>query len=1321
MDGEARQYSVLIYPRPEEGDAPGAAVHMEISGDYEEFCENIKEWKERLCSQPVYPRGDSRELCECRISDGLGEDLVVSCDERTILITLLDYCADPGIAVRKLCCPGAVYTDITAVTALDMVTDDDEGSFYTMRPLQCFAKRDGRDVTVYFFGPFTGADGGYYYVLSNGIVEADGKRQYAGVFSYNVEWENSWINEAGVDESESYNYDVQLHTFLDTDGDHVTFSLLSGGRLYQKISRTKDAVIFYDTPDSYDLLACGFEQNESRRDVVFQNINGEYRYTAENRDSGKNRYTGVVYIPPELPDPHSLTTESAHDLCTAYIRALGSAFSGAKTYEANGYVFRHIDGTKDQYFLKTETFDLTAQWIPPRILKNSISGYPGGYGSFEASARIDVLEAVFYEGETRIAFLPRGYSAPGIRASVRGQNKTFTGDLNSLRERSSFPGEELPETMRLDPDFEDFLKNGTLWQSIRRAVINFGVNRLFLDPARLNEISREEMKERLYGEDMVADQGVIALATEMKNEFNRNGKIPNVALMGEAGTGKTELAKKLGKCVFDREVQEVAPPDLKGAYEGWTKYEVLSKLLEAAENNAILFVDEAYELMSDGFGREAVSLLLPLMTGRTKVDASTGDSGGSRRTLSVDFETGAVNGGARYIKPGVPPIWIAGYEDEIRLMLNQNKGLYRRLKRIPLTPPTKDQLYDKLCRELEHQRDNVAFKKYDILKKQFQTQKAMLTRFFMWGAQPQNSPYFANYAGVESFLGRCMDGIDFDCTEGNGITGQIEAIMTSIKRDVKRQLDTVRRRGGNIYAAGTADSDRIQMITDIDTRFDDLEGCENQTGYMQSIIDMLAERVRYDRYHITVPKGALLMGPPGVGKTFIARAMAGELQARFEADAETANKRVGFMSLSAPEITTKPVSFIASIFDRAEEYDVCVIFIDEVDAIARNRFQNENYSHFIELIRQMDGIEQRTNVFILAATNAYEFLDPAFTRSGRIDKKLFFTLPDQKARRALAERYILRRCGALAQFGSGPDEKGEQILSAAELRGVKKLAEETARITAGRAPGDIENIINTAFIMYDQEAMSPDRKPLKGKEPRFGNNVELGFLYRNIYEAVERFTVGDPHPADRDSGASTGSNDGGRFAVSVHEVGHALVEILYGREPFEKITSLPRGDALGYVRPSQRILLTKRDFEIRIRAAMGGRIAEEIVYGRDNISTGASSDMANATYWARAMVEQLGFTEKFGFMTLKRDTAQHLGVSAYSCSDAFREQSDQAVNELLKQLYQETRGLLAGRKELIETLAAEVVKRETMTGVEFIRFYRKVLAKKSGDPVRPDK
>lgn len=168
-----------------------------------------------------------------------------------------------------------------------------------------------------------------------------------------------------------------------------------------------------------------------------------------------------------------------------------------------------------------------------------------------------------------------------------------------------------------------------------------------------------------------------------------------------------------------------------------------------------------------------------------------------------------------------------------------------------------------------------------------------------------------------------------------------------------------------------------------------------------------------------------------------------------------------------------------------------------------------------------------------------------------------------------------------------------------------------------------------------------------------------------------------------------------------------MVGILCGREPFEKITSLPRGDALGYVMPARNELLTKKDYENCIRTSMGGRIAEEIVYGKDNISVGAFGDMKKSTYFARRMVEELGFTDEFEFMALTGVTSRHLSASGYNCSELFREQSDRAVNELLKKLYQETREMLADKKDLIITLAKNVFKKETMSGKDFYKLYEK--------------
>lgn len=1301
MDSKARQYSILIFSGPE-ADTPSSAVHMEVSGSFDDFYEAIEEWKEDFHIEEARIRVSER-------GGGDGEDFLCGLREGEFIASLMyRVSSNSQVTVREIDYQGAVYTDFSdIVTAKSPETNQPS---IIRCAVCCSAKREGREIRLYFLAPdnlyqYLSYREAIYHSAFSGIVEGNKNRLYTGAYEVNVDCTLKHEDEDGLGFTweEPAAVDQIAHVFLKLDGEDLTFSQLAGGRMYPVIQKTEEAVVFCARSGSENLLDQGEDCACPAGDVIFKNAGGRYRYTIENRAMDESRFTGVVFTPPELPDFSTLNPREAEKRASAlyaeYFAAFNAAFARAEEFKTEGHVFRHVEGTDDKLSLQIDGFELTgkisSQYSDPTYLP---AGF-GGYDHPKNKVDIELEQAVFFKDGVEVTLLLRKGSTLDIDVDEYGRAETYHTNLSALRGRASFPGEALPERIEIDPNFKDFLKNSELYQNIKNALIRYGVHNLAMDPARLEEFTREELEEKLYDKSrgMVPDQDFITAALELKNEFNRTGKIPNIVLIGEAGTGKSEMAKKLGEAVFGKKVMELSPSDLKGPYVGWTKGEVLRRLKEASEEKKVFFVDEAYELMSDDYGREAVTILLPLMTGRTKFTASTSDSGGNKVIEQADFRNGA------------PPIWLAGYEDEIRLMLNQNKGLYRRLRRLPMKAPSTEQLYKVLDQRLEAARDTVNFKKYDILKKQFQTQKVMLTKFFMWASQPQNSQYFANYAGVENFLGRCFDSIDFDVLEETGdparITEQIESIISSIKRDVKRQLDTVRRKGGP--AANISDSERIQIITDVETRFRDLEGCDNQKDYMQSIIDMLVEKSEYDEHNITVPKGALLLGPPGVGKTFIARAMAGELQEKFEERAS--DKRIGFMSLSAPEITTRPVDFIGSIFDKAEEYDVCVIFIDEVDAIAKNRFQNPNYSHFIELIKQMDGIEQRSNVFILAATNAYESLDPAFIRSGRIDKKLFFTLPDKEPRRKLAKKSILKRCGLLGNFGSEANKKGERSFSKAEKQGIEELAEKVADITYGCTPGDIENIINTAFIMYDRERKSPNRKELGGNEPGFSGGEELGYLYRNIYEAEERFSVGDPHPEKEADTSGTHKNDKSRLATSIHEVGHALVGILLGFEPFEKITSLPRGDAMGYVMPSRKSLWTKTDLENRIRFDMGGRVAEEIVYGTDEISMGASQDMENATYRARMMVERWGFTDQFKFMSLSETTSRHLGGSAYSCSEAFREQSDQVINKLLEKLYGETRELLAGKRDLIIALAEEVVKRETMTGEEFTALYNGLL------------
>lgn len=1310
MEYTTRQYNVLISPYSEADDTPGCAVHMRVTGDFEKFYGKMKKWRSRFHSFKMPLQKSQQGNYKIRVHDGVGEDVNLYCDAEEMIFALLYCCADHGVKVSEINCKGTVYKDISYITFLKRGYENK--GFGVTHPLYLLAKKDGNYVIVYFFGPYVDEFYGEVlrYPVSNGIVELEGRQLYIGTYRYEEYMEPS---ECHTDKSgekcgitDVIYCDEEVHVFLETDGKDVTFSILLDGRLYRKISKTDEKVIFHYTSfDSTLRSACGSERGENPKDVVFVNKGGKYLYTVENRDFAESRFDGVIFTPPQVPDLDHMDEAGGRRLCRKYIHALYAAFSDTKKYRpaVGGYLFERIAENFNLLLAETEDFVLTGEFAPPLPGENHFSD---GYYDLEY-ADIDIESVAFTKDDMEVALIPKENHSLAIE--VRAEETCYFGSFGELNKRNFFSGAGLPETIRFDRQFTSFVENLEIYRNIRRVILESTVGEFLraLTGVR-QELNFEDMEKVLYGDGMIPDKGVVSFALELQNRFKRTGEIPNIALTGRAGTGKSLMAEKLGDRLFGKKIMKIPPSDLKSPYIGGTQGVVVKNLIEAADTGSILFIDEAYVIMEDKHGREAISILLPLMTGdKTDAHMTYWEKGRGDVDVRVDFAKGIVTttcGDAtvrKTISRGVPPIWIAGYEEDIRLMISQNQGLFRRFRRVTLEPPTTSELYRELIEKTQDmlsKGDSVMRDKCAILDRQFRKNEISVLKFFRWGAQPQNSRYFASHSGVQNFFDRCLDSIDFSRPEEQ-ITDQIEQIMTLIQRDIRHQLDTVRRKGDSNIVGGYDDSERVEMVFDNKTRFEELIGCDSQIEYMRSIIDMLVRKSEYGQFHITVPRGALLFGAPGVGKTFFARAMAGELQERFSQEAP--DKRVGFMSLSAPEITAKPVSFIGSIFDAAEEYDVCVIFIDEVDAIAKERFRNNNYSHFIELIKQMDGMEQRSNVFILAATNAPEFLDPAFVRTGRIDKKLAFTLPDRDARHRLAEKSIKERCGALKNF--------EYKENAQNREKVGKLAWEVAEITRGYTPGDIENVINTAYVLYDQERRLKDRKGTGRSGPDFGN-PELNCLYLNIYEAVERNDTGDPHPARKEKAFSTAKNDQSCSSTSVHETGHALVGILCGREP-EKITSLPRGSAMGYVIANRDRLWTKTDYENRIRISMGGRIAEEIVYGEENISVGASSDMRTATHFARIMVEEAGFTEQFRFMALREDATGWLGINEYTCSESFREESDQVVNGVLKKLYEETREMLSGKRELIITLAEQVFKKETMTGKEFTEFYQKSQAK----------
>lgn len=1148
---------------------------------------------------------------------------------------------------------------------------------------------------------------------------------------------------------------VTAHLFFEETEEGFTFSVLINGKLYKKISKTDEAVIFYCTPLSFaEPIAENFVQGENKNDIVFRKINGQY-LTGElflKSDLSKCKAVGAgIDMPPIPENVKNMKQSDVFDFYRKCVGALYKAFENPEKYFTTKYQWlpeKHVTQWSETTLNGFATDNPPACQVNIKRVddcKHAFSlgdalitvkaSVPLGNLDFEPVFNVPfpnfIVDSVaFTVNEGTVAILPFCGNLL-VRITNAETGKIYEGAFGLLKTSPDFDSTGIPSNLLFNRDPVSVNKNIKLYGKIKDAIVKLGIKNCEALLDNTVETRRDAISKALYSkEGMVPDENVVSAAVQLYHEYERTKRIPNIAIVGQAGTGKSTLAKNLGK-IFNKDILHLTPSDFRGGFLGHTKFEVVNRLAEAAKNNQIIFLDEAYQLMKDEFGAEAVTLLLPLMSGdQAKIEASLDRAQGDAITIDFgDVETGREGyikrtnqktgqSSEEPIEPGIVPIWISGYENEVRIMINQNQGLYRRLKKVVIKNPVTSELLKQFNEGLEKfaEGGDRTARNAAALKKYFDENGVeSLKKYFSWGSQPQNSKYFANHAGVKIFIGSCIDSIDF----GKELGPQIEDIIIASKHEIKRQLSSVR----NEKTENVSDAvDTINVITDIDTRFSDLVGCNSQIAYMQSIIEMLVNKCIYDNYNINVPKGALMEGLPGVGKTFIARAMAGELQERFQEEAS--DKRFGFVSVSGSELGNKPASYIASIFNTAEEYDAFVLFIDEADAIAKNRNENRYYDRYLELIKQMDGIEKNSNVFILAATNAPENLDPAFVRSGRIDKNLVFDLPDKDSRKVLAKRGIKRRLKTLVNFDPTGKDSDIDLISAL-----------VAKRTLGYTAGDIENVINTAFIMYHQFIRysanvngqgsfinkeffrsypfikynkSCGRLEISIKDNNEIEDIAVKELYRFIDEEIERKVMGAPNYVKRESDFNTDAN-GNCSSIAVHEVGHAIMSLMVG-EKFDSITTIPRGDALGYVSNSELEQITKSDFIKRIRVGMGGRIAEEIIYGKDNVSVGALSDMRKATDCARKMIEMWGFSDEFGFMSLSVSTGKYLGNDrCYLCSETFREKSDIAVHEFLQKLYSETFGMLSDKKALIENLAKRVFDEETMTGEDFRKVYEEEL------------
>lgn len=469
----------------------------------------------------------------------------------------------------------------------------------------------------------------------------------------------------------------------------------------------------------------------------------------------------------------------------------------------------------------------------------------------------------------------------------------------------------------------------------------------------------------------------------------------------------------------------------------------------------------------------------------------------------------------------------------------------------------------------------------------------------------------------------------------------------------KKLTDRAGGPGSMMFGAGKSNA-KIYVQSTQGIHFADVAGEDEAKENLQEIVNYLHDPGKYQEIGASMPKGILLVGPPGTGKTMLAKAVAGESQ-------------VPFFSISGSEFVEMFVGMGASkvrdLFSQAKEKAPCIVFIDEIDAIGQKRSggqyggNDEREQTLNQLLTEMDGFDDNSGVIILAATNRPESLDPALTRPGRFDRRVPVELPDLKGR--------------------------EEILKV-HARKIK-LAENVdfstvARMASGASGAELANIVNEAAL----RAVRDGRKL-----------VTQADLEESIETVIAGYQKKNAILTDKE-----------KWIVSYHEIGHALVAARQTHSaPVQKITIIPRtSGALGYtmqVEEGNHYLMSREEIENKIATFTGGRAAEEVVFG--SVTTGASNDIEQATKLARAMLTRYGMSDEFGMVALETVTNQYLGGdTSLACSPETQAKIDQLVVDLVERQHQKALQILRDDRQKLDELARFLHEKETITGQEFM-------------------
>ena len=541
--------------------------------------------------------------------------------------------------------------------------------------------------------------------------------------------------------------------------------------------------------------------------------------------------------------------------------------------------------------------------------------------------------------------------------------------------------------------------------------------------------------------------------------------------------------------------------------------------------------------------------------------------------------------------------------------------------------------------------------------------------------------YFTNADGTVTYMTAAMDDADlvtrlYECgaTFSAAVETTTSPFLTFLLTFVlplaifaglgyymnKKLMQSVGGKNSMSFGMGKSNA-KVYVPSSEGIRFSDVAGEDEAKESLTEIVDYLHNPDKYTQAGASMPKGVLLVGPPGTGKTMLAKAVAGEAN-------------VPFFSMSGSEFVEMFVGMGASkvrdLFKQAKEKAPCIVFIDEIDAIGKKRdnqlsSNDEREQTLNQLLTEMDGFEGNNGVIILAATNRPESLDPALTRPGRFDRRVPVELPDLKGREDILKVHA----------------KKIKVADDVNFHTI-------ARMASGASGAELANIINEAAL----------------RAVRNGRTV---VCEADLEESIEVVIAGYQKK-------NAILSDKERKVVSYHEIGHALVAALQSHSaPVQKITIVPRtSGALGYtmqVEQGDKYLMTKEEILDQITTLTGGRAAEEVVFGE--ITTGASNDIEKATKMARAMITQYGMSEEFDMVAMETVTNQYLGGdTSLACSQDTANEIDKKVVEIVKTQHAKAIKLLEDNRGKLDELAQFLCEKETITGEEFMA----ILNKKEG-------